>query len=115
MPTNLPVFSGLVKHTADALTFIKVYFPRHLALVATSVELPIIEILYHNALVLIFQSFESSRPTIFKYFYKKIDIYFSNSRIIHHVNTDEITTVQEVWIPLLNYKDFDDFTSPFTP
>ena len=68
MPTNLPVLSGLVKHTADALKLIKVYFPKHLGLVATSAELPIIEILYHTALILIFQSSESSRPIIFIYF-----------------------------------------------
>ena len=28
--------------------------------------------------------------------------FFSNSLIIHHIGTKEITTVQEVWIPGLN-------------
>ena len=33
---------------------------------------------------------------------KVVDIYFSNSLIIHHVKTKKITTVKEVWIPGLN-------------
>ena len=43
IPTYLPVVSGLVKHTADALNLIKVYLPLHLVLVVTSVDLPIVE------------------------------------------------------------------------
>ena len=35
-------------------------------------------------------------------FVKVVDIYFSNSLIIHHVKTKKITTVKEVWIPGLN-------------
>ena len=40
---------------------------------------------------------------------------FSNSSIIHQVKTKEITTMKEVWIPVLISIEFDDFTSPFTP
>ena len=40
---------------------------------------------------------------------------FSNSLIIHQVKTKEITTMKEVWIPVLISIEFDDFTSPFTP
>ena len=37
-----------MKHTADALNLIKVYLPLHLELAVTSVDLPIIEILYYK-------------------------------------------------------------------
>ncbi len=40
--------------------------------------------------------------------------HLSNSLVIHHVKTKKITSVKEVWIPVLISMDFDDFTSPFT-
>ena len=51
-----------MKHTADAVNLIKVYFPLHLVLAVTSEDLPIIiEIIVILHLILIFQSFKSSR------------------------------------------------------
>ena len=44
-----------------------------------------------------------------------VDSKYSKSLIIHQVKTKKITTVKEVWIPVLISIDFDDFTSPFTP
>ena len=50
-----------MKHTADAVNLIKVYFPLHLVLAVTSEDLPIIEIIVILHVILIFQSFKSSR------------------------------------------------------
>ena len=40
IPTYLPVLSGLVKHTAEALKSTKLYVPSHTGFFVTSWELP---------------------------------------------------------------------------
>ena len=66
IPTYLPVVSGSVEHTADALNFTKEYLPGHLGLAVTFAELPIIEIIIMLHLILIFHSFvmESSHTVV---------------------------------------------------
>ena len=54
---------------------------------------------------------EKHRADVFPVFESAL----SNSLIIYQDRTKKITTVKEVWIPVLISIDFDDFPSPFTP
>ena len=55
------------------------------------------------------------KTTFYKGLQRVVDRKYSKSLIIHQVKTKKITTVKEVWIPVLISIDFDDFPSPFTP